>query len=70
MYSGTPFDIKKFIVFFFILHQHITADSSTIKFTCLIPGNVCVLAEGTVKPEKILVLIQHHVKRIINLSSY
>ena len=36
----------------FIL-QHITADSFAIKFTCLTPVNVCVQAEGMVKPKKI-----------------
>ena len=37
-----------------------------IKFTCLIPGNVCVQAEGMLKPMKILVLIQRHVKKILS----
>ena len=49
MYSGTSFDTKRFL-FFFILCQHITTYSSTIKFTRLIPGNVYVQAEGMVKP--------------------
>ena len=39
MYSGTPLDIKK--KFFFIPYRHITTYSSAIKFTRLIPGNVC-----------------------------
>ena len=34
-------------------------------FTRLIPGNVCVQAEDMVKPMKTLVLIQHHVERIL-----
>ena len=48
MYSGTPLDIKKeSLQFFFILYQHtLTAYSSDIKFTRLIPGNVCVQTEG------------------------
>ena len=41
------------------------AYSSAIKFTCLIRGNVCVQAEGILKPMKTLVLIQHHVERIL-----
>ena len=48
-----------------MLYQHITAYSSTIKFTRLIPGNVCVRAEGVLKPMETLVLIQHHVDRIL-----
>ena len=46
MYSGAHFDIKKKLQLFFILYQHITAYSSAIKFTRLIPGNVCVQAEA------------------------
>ena len=34
-------------------------------FTRLIPGIVCVQAEGMVKPMKTLVLIQQHVQRIL-----
>ena len=48
-----------------MLYQHITAYSSAIKFTRLIPGNVCVQAEGMLKPMKTLVLIQHHFERIL-----
>ena len=51
MYSGTPLDIKKFIVLFYT-YQQLTAYSSPIKFTCLVPGNVCVQAERMVKPMK------------------
>ena len=63
MYSGTPLDIKKFIVLCYT-YQQLTAYSSAIKFTCLIPGNVCVQDEGMVKSMcmYILVLIQHHSK--------
>ena len=42
-----------------------TAYSSAIKFTLLIPGNVCVQAEGMLKFMKTLVLIQHYVERIL-----
>ena len=41
-----------------MLYQHITAYSFAIKFTRLIPGNVCVQAEGMLKPMETLVLIQ------------
>ena len=43
--------LKKFIVLLHTL-QHITAYSSAIKFTRLIPRNVCVQAEGMMKPVK------------------
>ena len=43
---------KKFIVILLKFYQHITAYSSAIKFTRLIPGNVCVQAEGMLKPMK------------------
>ena len=36
-----------------------------MKFTRLIPGNGCIQAEGMLKPVKTLVLIQHHVERIL-----
>ena len=42
-----------------------TAYLSAIKFTRLIPGNVCVQAEGMLKSMKTLVLIQRHVERIL-----
>ena len=48
-----------------MLYQHVTAYSSAIKFTRLIPGNVCAQDEGMPKPMKTLVLIQHHVKKIL-----
>ena len=35
------------------------------KVTCLIQGNVCVQAEGIVKPIETAVLIQHHFERIL-----
>ena len=31
----------------------------------MIPENICVLAEGMLKPMKTLVLIQHQVERIL-----
>ena len=48
-----------------MLYQHITIYSSARKFTRLIPGNVCVQAEGMLKPLETLVLIQPHVERIL-----
>ena len=48
-----------------MLYQHITAYLSTIKFTRLVPGNVCVQAEAALNPMKTLVLIQHHIERIL-----
>ena len=45
--------------------KSITVYSSAIKITRLIPGNVCVQAEGMLKLLKTLVLIQHHVERIL-----
>ena len=41
MYSGTPLDIKKMCSF----SSYLIA----IKFTCVIPGNVFVQAEGMLK---------------------
>ena len=43
---------KRFIVLVHTLSAYITAYSTDIKFTCLIPGNVCVQAEGMLKPMK------------------
>ena len=62
MYSRTPPSITKFIVFF-IPHQHIIANLSSITFTRMIAGNVYVQVEGMLKPMKTLVLI--HVERIL-----
>ena len=56
--------LKKIIVLLHTLSA-MTAYSSAIKFTRLIPGNICVQSEGTVKHIKILVLIQYHVERIL-----
>ena len=63
MYSGTPFDKKIYSSFSYFIS--ITVYSSAIKFTRPIPGNVCVQVEGMVKPMKTLVLIQHHVEKIL-----
>ena len=65
MYSGTHLDIKKQLQFFFMLYQHTTVSSSVIKFTRLTPKNVCAQAKGILKPTETLVLIQHHVERIL-----
>ena len=51
MYSGTPLDLKKFIVLLHTL-QYITAYLHSASFTRLIPRNVCVQAEGMMKPVK------------------
>ena len=56
---------RKFIVLLRTLSAYITAHSSNMKFTRLIPGNVCVQAEGMLKPIKTLVLIHRHVERIL-----
>ena len=56
--------LKKFIVIH-TFYQCITAYSSAIKLTCLIPGNVCVQDEGMVKSMFTFVLIQHHVEIIL-----
>ena len=60
-----PLLILKNLYFFFILYQHVIVYSSAIKLTSLIPSNACVQAEGMVKAMKTLVLIQHHVERIL-----
>ena len=61
MYSGIQ--SKKFTVFLHTLSAYITAYSSAIKITCLIPGNVCTQPEGMLKAMKTLVLIQPHVEK-------
>ena len=53
-----------------MLYQHITVNSSAINFTRLIPENVYVQAEGMLKPTETLVLIQHHVERILLKTNY
>ena len=71
MYSGAPLDIIKiYSSFSYFISQHIAAYSSAIKFTRLmIPENICVQADGILKPMKTLVLIQHHVERILQKKS-
>ena len=65
MYPGTPLDIKKKFIVLLLLYQHITAYLFAVKFTCLVPGNVCVQDEGMLKPMYTFVLIQHHVERML-----
>ena len=62
MYSGTPLDVKKVYssCSYFISIYNSLLDR--YKVTCLIPGNVCVQAEGVLKPMKTLVLIQQYVE--------
>ena len=63
MYFRNPLDTKKIV--FFILYQDITTYSSAAKFTRLIAGSISVQADGMLKPMKTLVVIQHHVERIL-----
>ena len=65
MYSGTPLDIKKFIVF---LHTLSAYNSLLVRYKVYSSDHGECLpaqAEGMVKPMKTLVLIQHHVERIL-----
>ena len=56
--------LKRFIVLLDTLpYHHITAYWSAIKFTRLIPGNVCLQDETMVTVMYNLMLIQHHVLR-------
>ena len=48
-----------------MLYQHIIAYSSAVTFIRLISGNVCAQAKGMLKPIKTLVLMQHHVEKIL-----
>ena len=57
--------LKKIVVLLHTLSAY-NACSSAITFTRLVPGNACAhKAEVMVNPMKTLVLIQHHVKRIL-----
>ena len=56
---------KMFIVLLHTLSAYVIAYSSTIKFTRLISGNVCVQAAGMLKSMNTLVLIQRHIERIL-----
>ena len=65
MYSGTPLDIKKFIVFLHILSAY---NSLLVRYKVYLSDHrecLCTQAEGMVKPMKTLALIQHHVERIL-----
>ena len=65
MYSGTPLDIKKFIVF---LHTLSAYNSLLVRYKVYSSDHeecLSAQAEGMVKPMKTLVLIQHHVERIL-----
>ena len=61
IYIQEPLLILKKIHIFFLLYQHIAAYSSTARFPCLIPGNVCVQDEAMAKP----MYTQHHVERYL-----
>ena len=62
MYSGTPLDIKKIIV---LLHTLSAYNNLLVRYKVYSsdPREVC--AEGMVKSMKTLVLIRHHVERIL-----
>ena len=65
MYSGTPFDIKKIIV---LLHTLSACNSLLVRYKAYSSDPrecLCTQVEGMVKPMKTLVLIQHHVERIL-----
>ena len=65
MYSGTPLDIKKIIVLSYILSAY---NSLLVRYKVYSSDPkecLCTQAEGMVKPMKTLVLIQHHVERIL-----
>ena len=65
MYSGTPLDIKKIIV---LLHTLSAYNSLLVRYKVYSSDPrecLCPQAEGMVKPMKTLVLIQHHVERIL-----
>ena len=65
MYSGTPLDIKKIIVLLHTLSAHNNLPVryevySSDPWECL-----CTQTEVILKSMKILVLIQHHIERIL-----
>ena len=65
MYSGTPLDIKKCIVPLRTLSAY---NSLLVRYKVYLRDPrecLCTQAEGMLKPMKALVLIQHHVKRIL-----
>ena len=68
LYQITPLDIKKKAIVLFhtlSIYYHATANWSAIKYTYLIPGNICLQDESMVKPMYTLVMIHHHVERIV-----
>ena len=65
MYSGTPFDIKKFIVPFHTLSAY---NSLLVRYKVYSSDpKECLRtqSEGMLKSMKTLILIQHHVERIL-----
>ena len=65
MYSGTPLDIKKFIV---LLHTLSAYNSLLVRYKVYSsdPGEcLCAQPEGMLKSMKTLVLIQHRLERIL-----
>ena len=65
MYSGTSLDIKKIIV---LLHTLSAYNSLLVRYKVYSSDHrecLSTQADGMVKPIKTLVLIQHHVKRIL-----
>ena len=64
MYAGAPLDIKKII----FLHTLSAYNSLLVRYKVYSSDPrecLCKQAEGMVKPMKTLVLIQHHVERIL-----
>ena len=65
MYSGTSLDIKKFIV---LLHTLTAYNNLLVRYKVYssdLRECLCTQGEGMVRPMKTLVLIQHHVERIL-----
>ena len=65
MYSGTPLDIKKFIV---LLHTLSAYNSLLVRYKVYSSDPkecLCTQPEGMLTSMKTLVLIQHHVERIL-----
>ena len=65
MYSRTPLDIKKIIV---LLHTLSAYKSLLVRYKVYLSDPMeclCTQAKGMVKPMKTLVLIQHHIERIL-----
>ena len=65
MYSGTPLDIKKFIV---LLHTLSAYNSLLVRYKVYSSDPrecLCTQPEGMLKSMKTIVLIQQHVERIL-----